>query len=79
MFLRDSVIIFNIKGDTLRSEELWWDQTKEKIYTNLAVHIRKPDEKLDGTGFLADQNLRKWTIYNATGPINVADSSLPSY
>ncbi len=79
MFLKDSVIVYNVKGDTLRSEELWWDQNREVIYTDVPVHIRKPDEKLDGTGFIADQNLKKWTIYNAKGPINVADSSLPTY
>ena len=79
MFLKDSVIVINVKGDTLRTEELWWDENKEIIYTNVAVHIRKPDEKLDGTGFIADQNLKKWTIYNAKGPINVADSTLPTY
>ncbi len=77
VFLRDSVIVFNIKKDTLRCEELWWDQNKEIIYTNTDVHIRKPDESIDGTGLIADQNFTKWTIYNAKGPINVADSMLP--
>lgn len=78
VFLRDSVIVFNTKKDTLRCEELWWDQDKQIIFTNTAVHIRKPDESIDGTGMVADQNFTKWTIYNAKGPINVADSMLPS-
>ncbi|MEP6597422.1 MAG: LPS export ABC transporter periplasmic protein LptC [Ginsengibacter sp.] len=78
VFLRDSVVVFNVLGDTLRCEELWWDQNKELIYTNVPVHIRKPDERIDGTGLVADQNFSHWTITNAKGPINVPDSSLPA-
>ncbi|MFT4155255.1 LPS export ABC transporter periplasmic protein LptC [Parafilimonas sp.] len=78
VFLRDSVIVFNMEGDTLRSEELWWDQERELIYTNKDVHIRKPDEKIDGTGLTANQNFSSWTITNAKGPISVPDSTLPS-
>jgi LPS export ABC transporter protein LptC len=78
VFLRDSVIIFNITGDTLRCEQLWWDQDRELIYTDVPVHIRKPDESIDGTGLTADQNFTHWTIKNAKGPINVPDSTLPS-
>jgi len=78
IYLRDSVIVFNVDGDTLRTEELWWDQNKELIYTTAPVHIRKPDEKIDGTGLTADQNFSHWTINNARGPINVPDSTLPT-
>jgi LPS export ABC transporter protein LptC len=78
VLLRDSVIVFNMQGDTLRCEELWWDQTKELIYTNVPVHIRKPNERIDGSSLVADQNFSHWTIRNAKGPINVPDSTLPS-
>ena len=78
VFLRDSVVVFNVQGDTLRCEELWWDQTKELIYTDVPVHIRKPDEKIDGSGLVADQNFSHWTIRNAKGPVSVPDSTLPA-
>ena len=79
VFLKDSVVVINVlKGDTLRCEELWWDQTKELIYTDVPVHIRKPDEKIDGSGLVADQNFSHWTIRNAKGPVSVPDSTLPA-
>ena len=79
VYLRDSVVVFNVQGDTLRTEELWWDQNKELIYTSAPVHIRKPaGEKTDGTGLTADQNFSHWTINNAKGPINVPDSTMPT-
>ena len=78
VYLRDSVVVFNADGDTLRCEKLWWDQDKELIYTDVPVHIRKPDESIDGTGLTADQNFSHWTITDAKGPINVPDSTLPA-
>ncbi|MBS1746309.1 MAG: LPS export ABC transporter periplasmic protein LptC [Bacteroidetes bacterium] len=78
VFLKDSVIFFNMQGDTIRTNTLWWDQDKAIIYTNDSVHIRKPDEHLDGTGMTADQNFNHYTIFNAKGPLNVPDSTLPA-
>src|SRR5690606_28980893 len=34
VFLKDSVQVFNIKGDTLRCMELWWDQQKGQFFTD---------------------------------------------
>ncbi|MEP7319047.1 MAG: LPS export ABC transporter periplasmic protein LptC, partial [Panacibacter sp.] len=42
VFLRDSVIVFNIKGDTLFTNELWWDRNKEIFYTDKHVLIKQP-------------------------------------
>ncbi len=78
VFLKDSVIVFNIKGDTLRSDELYWDQNKQIFYTDKSVQIHTPTEKLTGTGFTADQAFTWYTLKNATGPMTIADSSLPA-
>jgi len=37
VFLKDSVVAFNTKGDTLFCEELWWDQNTQKFYTDKKV------------------------------------------
>jgi LPS export ABC transporter protein LptC len=37
IYLRDNVIAFNIKGDTLFCEDLYWDQAQERFYTNKRV------------------------------------------
>src|SRR5205085_9978123 len=33
VYLRDSVLVYNVKGDTLWSPDLWWDQHTQKFYT----------------------------------------------
>lgn len=79
VLLRDSVIIFNITGDTMRCEKLWWDQNKQIIYTDVPVHIVQQGEPLEGkNGMTANQNFDSWTLLNAKGTLPVADSTLPS-
>lgn len=34
IYLRDNVVMFNIKGDTLFCEDLYWDQNTGEFYTN---------------------------------------------
>ena len=75
VFLKDSVVVFNITGDTLHCRELYWDQRKELFYTEKNVIIQKPDQKIYGTGLTADQSFKWFTIKNAYGFINIADSS----
>lgn len=41
VYLRDSVVAFNIKGDTLFCKEMYWDQTLQKFYSNKQVTISK--------------------------------------
>jgi LPS export ABC transporter protein LptC len=79
VLLKDSVIVFNITGDTLRTEKLWWDQNKQIIYTDEPVHIIQQGEPLEGkNGMTANQNFDSWTLLNAKGTLPVADSTLPS-
>src|SRR5665213_1850014 len=44
IYLRDSVVVFNTKGDTLYCDELYWDRAKtgKEFYTDKPVRIRTP-------------------------------------
>lgn len=88
VFLTDSVIVFNIKKDTLWCKELWWDQNAETFYTDKPVKLsqqdpNQPRQILYGQGLRSDQNFKNITIIK-TGKlyndgkenfINVPDSS----
>jgi len=39
VFLRDSVMVINKEGDTLRTPELWWDQNMQKFYTDKPARL----------------------------------------
>jgi len=70
VYLRDSVVAINLTSrDTLKTDELWWDQNAQKFYTNKPVHIRKGDGTIiDGQdGMEAPQNFSSYIIYKGTG------------
>ncbi len=76
VFLRDSVVVSNISGDTLFCKELYWDQQKAIFYTDKNVIVHKPDQKIYGRGLVADQSFKWFTIVKPHNSyINIADSS----
>ncbi len=84
VFLRDSVIVFNVKKDTLWCNELWWDQNRQVLYTDKPMKFFKndPRQMIYGQGFTADQSFKWFTILKPGKEpnkkesfINVPDSS----
>lgn len=68
--LRKNVVVTTQKGDTFKSEELFWDETKKVFYSNQLVNITKPDgTSITGTQFRSDQNFDNPVINNATGSL----------
>jgi LPS export ABC transporter protein LptC len=78
VFLRDSVIVFNVSGDTLLTNELWWDRDRELFYTDKKVLIKQPyNQKFIGeNGMQADESFKSWTLFNGSGLRSVPDSTL---
>jgi LPS export ABC transporter protein LptC len=72
--LKDSVVVFNTIGDTLRTPELWWDQNQQKFYTDKKVYIRKSGHVFHGIGMDAMQDLSDIHIRQITGTLMVSDS-----
>lgn len=69
VYLRDSVVVFNIKGDTLRTPDLWWDQNTRKFYTANRVRIHRKDQRIiGGKGMEATQDLNDILIYQIESP-----------
>jgi len=66
IFLRDSVIIIRVNGDTLTTSELYWDQTLGTFYTDKFVTVsqREPRQVVFAKeGFISNQELTRIT-YN---------------
>jgi LPS export ABC transporter protein LptC len=80
VFLRDSVVVFNVKGDTLKTSQLYWDQSKQIFYNEvptLVIQGRNQQRIISQKGIVADQNF-KWFTLNEIDPasfINVPDST----
>ena len=74
VLLQDSVVVHNlITGDSLKTNEMWWDQQKAIFYGSKPVKMFiKNVQNLDGTGFTAKQDFSKYTLdSNTTGTMRV--------
>lgn len=80
VFLKDSVVIINVLGDTLYCNELWWDRNKlgTEFYTDKPVRIRRKMEIIDGVGMEARQDFKEWHIIESRGIIKVPNSQFPT-
>lgn len=77
VYLRDSVLVYNMQGDSLRSPDLWWDQNTQLFYTDKNVWVKKGGTVLFGTGMDAHQDLSDIHIKQPTGLVDVPDSLRP--
>ena len=79
VYLRDSVVVFNVKGDTLYCNELYWDRSKtgKEFYTDKPVRIRTPSQIIDGDGLDAPQDFKSWHIINGRGFVRISSSEFP--
>jgi len=72
VYLRDSVIVINIKGDTLRAPDLWWDQKARIFYTDkLAEYHTKDKHIFGGKGLEATQDMSTVTFKEPVGKVSV--------
>lgn len=71
MTARKDVIVINIKGDTLRTEELIWDEKTDKIFTDKFVNITTPDQIIMGTGLESNTSFTWYRISNIKGIVNL--------
>src|SRR4029078_6492205 len=58
VYLWDSVFMINVKGDTLKSQDLWWDKNKQLFYTDkYAEYLRTDKQIFPGKGVAATQGV----------------------
>jgi LPS export ABC transporter protein LptC len=79
VLLRDSVLVISIKnGDTLRTQELWWDQDKKEFFTDKPAHVYQRDKIIFAkNGLRAAQDLTSYTFYSSSGPMLVPSNGMP--
>ena len=68
-----NVIVQNLEtGERLDSEELFWDEEKEEIYSNSYTRIIKENGTFYGkNGFQSDQTLTNYTLIGSHAVLNI--------
>lgn len=77
VYLRDSVVVITVKGDTLKSPDLWWDQTKGIFYTDKYAEYHSKDQIIHGgKGLEATDDLKTVTFKEPTGIVEIAEDGM---
>ncbi len=69
--LNDSVVAVNLKGESFETNELFWNQKTEKVYSDSLIKVTQSDKIINGVGFESNQEFTKYYIKNPTGIIPV--------
>jgi LPS export ABC transporter protein LptC len=78
VYLRDSVVVITLKGDTLRCHDLWWDQNKQLFYTDNVATYRSPGNDITGgKGMEATEDLKTVRFKAPLGTVQIAESGFP--
>lgn len=62
-----NVHIQNLKGEKFDTELLYWDQRKQKVYSDKFIRIEQPDRIITGRGFDSNQQMTVYTIHQPEG------------
>ena len=71
--LRGNVHASNLKKEEFFTEELYWNQKTERVYSDSAITIRRATSTIHGVGFESNQEMTKYTILKPTGIIPVKE------
>ncbi|MFI3296386.1 MAG: LPS export ABC transporter periplasmic protein LptC [bacterium] len=69
--LNDSVRAMNLNGEKFETEELYWDQKLEKVYSDSSIVIIQSDKKIIGVGFESNQTFTRYTILQPKGTLPI--------
>ena len=70
---RENVVLVNSEGDSLKTEELFWLQDSNKIYTNKFVEIYTDDGTIFSQGLETDSHFKRYRLKQVTGDILVEE------
>lgn len=65
--LQGHVDVKNQKGERFNTELLFWDQNKQRVYSDRFIRIEQPDRVITGYGFESNQEMTIYTIYKPEG------------
>lgn len=71
--LQGNVVITTQDGNVLKSDQLFYDQKKQWLFTNNAVTFQTKTDVIHGNGFDSDTKFKKAEVLEVTGIITMED------
>lgn len=73
-----NVKVESLEGKKFETSLLFWDQDKEKIYSDKYIRIEEKDKIITGIGFESNQEMTQYKIFNSTGIFPVSETPADS-
>jgi len=70
---RNDVVVVSSEGDTLRTEQMFWDMNTGEIYSDKSVQITNDKEIVYGVGFEANQKSDHFKAKHIKGIFNIEE------
>ncbi len=77
--LRGNVKATNLKGELFETEQLFWDQNSERIYSDSLIKVTRPTQIINAIGFESDQSMNYYVFHKVKGifPYEESQDSFP--
>lgn len=62
--LKGHVDIRNMAGEMFLSDELFWDEKAQRVYSDKYIEIKRGDTELKGYGFESNQEMTEYRIFH---------------
>lgn len=72
--LDGNVEMTKVPGELFLTQQLFWDQRRNQIYSDSFIHIETPERMLEGHGFESNDQLTSYRIRRPTGIFPVDES-----
>lgn len=72
---RYNVLAVNEAGDSIQSEQIFWNELTARVYTTANVRVTTKSSTLFGRGFESDDRFEHWVIKEPTGVILMQHST----
>jgi LPS export ABC transporter protein LptC len=69
--VKDSVVVVNREGDTLRTERMVWNERKDFIRSRSDVTVKTPQEIIYAEGFRSNPSFTEYEFYKITGTVTL--------
>ncbi len=71
--LNDNVEATNLNKEEFYTNELYWNQKEERVYSDSAITIIQKDRKILGVGFESNQTFSRYSIRQPKGTIPIEE------
>lgn len=68
---KGNVVARNSNGQTLYTQQLFWNQKTHRVYSNVDSKVIQGDDTFIGEGFESDDEFKKWSFRKFTGKLAV--------